>query len=148
MTNFSFWVPWEGRRYGSGLPDSLAIVYLLEGGGVGGRERIFTVDAQGKIFNSFLCKIKLETRTSRPHYQSHDGAHCAFAPPQSCRIMYLPLDGYCILRAPTVARGAGRTRLLDVPSYCLQRLFSMFIEGWKGHVPRAYVLSFPEDRFV
>ena len=62
--------------------------------------------------------------------------------------MYPLLDGCFILRAPTVARGAGRTRLPNMSPRSLLRLFCMFTEGWQGAVPRAYVVSIPEDRCV
>ena len=62
--------------------------------------------------------------------------------------MYPLLDGCFILRAPAVARGAGRTRLPNMPPRSLLRLFCMFTEGWQGAVPRAYVVSIPEDRRV
>jgi hypothetical protein len=62
--------------------------------------------------------------------------------------MYPLLDGCFILRAPTVARGAGRTRLPNMSPRSLLRLFFMYIGGWKGRVPRAYVLSLEEDQFL
>ena len=130
---------WTSRLYGR---------RVLFGGRCGGKEGEDLHCSGAGYFFVFLCKIKLETRGSLPHCQSRDGAHCAVAPLQSCRIMYPLLDGYSILRAPTVARGAGRTRLLDVPSYGLLRLLLMYIGGRKGRVPRAYVLSLEEDQFL
>jgi hypothetical protein len=96
----------------------------------------------------YLFRIKQETRSFLPHHPSHDGAHCAPASLQPSGTMHPLLDGCFILRAPTVARSAGRTRLLNVPPHSLLRLFCMFTEGWQGIVPRVHGVSLPEDQCV